>query len=511
MVSTVAAATKFQKSDFARNLVYEMILRGSDSAAAPAKTRNNRPFPDHGVLMGVISKVVDSIYLNVVNAGHTLGDLPPELSELCIHLVGAPTFAAIVHKLTRSNGDNLLICEGFQPDLLLWILSHFDGSIRIVLAGTQIFERTAKYGSRSLSVMIETVCTLKQCVKGHSRIQLLELRGEAWTALESAYDEADIKVTTGHRSRLYSSNLGDPSRLLNRDEIYRVRVLVQKLATWMFDVPISSTSQQDIEFSADVSHSSSACELRIGDLFSQWPDIIDDRSEKSDGAMTSMAFILDHLSDTRLSDGTGMAMSTISMFCNCFPAVVDLLKDVSDRCRCRACRNEETRDDYQKECLRRAAIDHLHMMIGHSIADAFGVEDASGLLPLEDYVKEISDLLSRLVRGVVKWDQWFNVAASTALGYSPINAQRSQRPTSDRPRRDIVAVQFGSKVCVAKWLGTKRTMHAHECFTLDIAEGQIPGVLGDCTFFQAAPTGEGHFDTYRARSYSSDGPSIVAA
>ena len=76
-------------------------------------------------LSTVLSKVGESILLNVVNADIPLGGLHSEFESFCVHLVNAETYATIVLKIARSDANNLLLCNRFQGDLLLWVL-HFE-------------------------------------------------------------------------------------------------------------------------------------------------------------------------------------------------------------------------------------------------------------------------------------------------------------------------------------------------------------------------------------------------
>lgn len=113
MVTTFAAATRYQSTLFASKVLCEMIIANRDGLEEKEKQHFSYSV-DRARLSTVLSKVGESILLNVVNAGHTLGELPPEFGPFCIHLVNAETYAAMVLKISRSNADILLLCDRFS-------------------------------------------------------------------------------------------------------------------------------------------------------------------------------------------------------------------------------------------------------------------------------------------------------------------------------------------------------------------------------------------------------------
>jgi hypothetical protein len=116
MVTTYAAATKYQQVGFANKVLCEMILASQDVPKEIAKHHFSY-FVDRARLCSALSKVGNSILLNVVNAGHTLGELLSELKPLCVHLVNAETYADIVLKIAQSDANVLFLCDRFQGDL----------------------------------------------------------------------------------------------------------------------------------------------------------------------------------------------------------------------------------------------------------------------------------------------------------------------------------------------------------------------------------------------------------
>ena len=88
-------------------------------------------------------------------------------------------------------------------------------------------------------------------------------------------------------------------------------------------------------------------------------------------------------------DDPDLDVLPVSLFCECFPGLSELLKSISKRCQCRTCRRAGAIDDWKEGCLCAAALDYFFMLIGNAIVDGFGVEDSSGLMSYSDYVHEV--------------------------------------------------------------------------------------------------------------------------
>ncbi|KAL9068181.1 MAG: hypothetical protein Q9157_006591 [Trypethelium eluteriae] len=493
IVTTVAAATKHKDMRFATFLLCEMIEQ-AEMGPQGKPEQSQLYWVKHNRLLGVLSKVVESVSLNVINAGHTLGDLPAELKDLCVHVVDAKTYAGIVVKLVQSTSDCLLLCERFQADLLLWILAHFEGNVKVSLSGTQIFERAGSRGKRNLSMMIEKTCSEPHTSPGNTKscVELLELRGDTYTRLRQGHAEAYNGYSTGHRLPLYASDHPEDKlhRTLNREERYEVRVLAQRLVLWMLDIPIRSLRNGFLNFETYIPTNSSSINARIGDILRRWPKILHDSSGKNLGDLTPISFLpLDSEQYNRRDYGSELSsLPPLNLTCECFPPPMDLLDEVSNRCKCRTCRIKGSIDECKEGCIRWAVLSHLFVLFGNSIADGFGVQDVSSLCPLSDYTRALGSLLGRLVQGDIYWHEWFDIAASTALGFSPRTAEATAQ-TPDVWGAGLVAIQHGSNVAVSKWLDMNRRTSLEECFGIEIAEGQIPGVQDECAFIRVETFG----------------------
>ncbi|KAH0548583.1 hypothetical protein GP486_007873 [Trichoglossum hirsutum] len=500
MVTTVATSTKYQPMEFAIEVLCTMALVNMDDSLD--KEENYFSYSvDRARLLGVLSKVVDSIMLNVVNAGHTLGDIPEELRSLCIHLADAPELARIFLKVSRSKTDILLLCDRFQGDILLWILAHFEGSVEVSVAGKQVFQRAASYGGRQFTMIVKTICQEENCRSTVHRIELLELLGEQWTRILDGQDDYTRSPSTIHPLPLYAiETAGEPEQrgILNRESLYNIRNLAQGIIAWVLDVPLRiNYNYKFVGFVADLSPKPANVGLRIGDILFRWPRLLNSSEGSTD---KEPPIVFRPLKPRVYSDPDsfyGPPFLPTPLLCECFPALVGLLEDASRRCKCYACRHGETIDRCKMGCHREGIFTHLLMLIGNAIADGFGVQEASGITDLKDYTNEVRKLLSELVQGDMLWDSWFNVAASTALGYSSKAVVRVTY--EDEGANAFVAVQNGSKVVAATWLDITRKIRPQQCFALESAEGQLPGIEQQCAFVRSEIKMELKCDLDKAR------------
>ena len=486
MVTTVAAATKYQGMNFAAKVLCEMVLTDKDGTSSEV-TGYYSYSVDRARLMGVLTKVVESISLNVINPGHGLGELPEKLQSFCVHLVDAPTFARTILKISRSSADILLLCDRFQGDLVLWVLAHFEGSIEVSVAGEQVFQRDGLRGKRRFTMIVKVICQ-DNCREICHRIELSELLKGKWTQTLDGRDDCTRKTSPGRRLPLYSTEPPDYSRrrdILNREEIYQITVLAQRIVLWMMDVPLETNYDfTNVGFEAQFNSEPGASSVRVGDILYRWPGILHDLAGKSSRTISSLPFLPPEPRQSQASDVLyDPNIQTLSALCACFPPISDLLKEVSNRCKCRICRNQGIIDDCKEGCLQEAAMTRLFMLIGNAIADGFGILDTSGMASLVDYVYEVHKLLSELTEGFVWWDTWFNVAASTVLGYSPKGVLGPGY--LDEGGSALVAIQYGSNVVAAKWLDLSQKIRVRKCFALEMAEGQIRGVQGQCVFVKS--------------------------
>lgn len=201
MVSTVAALTKFHKPEFATDALCSMILdRGGHERNVSLRCNVQR-----SPVKAVISKIVDSIYLNVVNAGHDLGGLPVELKHLHPHILDDLTFTGIVMGIERSEQDVVIWSDRFLSDLTLWLLLHFHGRIVVSVDKTVLFEKLLGPSFRTARIMVKALCPedAMSCMMLDAPVEALVSVGDELCTFLTGKDGTDSHPCTYTRQALY--------------------------------------------------------------------------------------------------------------------------------------------------------------------------------------------------------------------------------------------------------------------------------------------------------------------
>ena len=186
--------------------------------------------------------------------------------------------------------------------------------------------------------------------------------------------------------------------------------------------------------------------------------------------------------------------------CECFPALLDISKQVMERCKCRTCRTAGPIYDCKAGCLREATVNRFFWLFGNAVADGLGIRDVSGFLDFDQYVYAVRLLLLDLIDGNINWDRWFNVAASTVLGYPCLEFKETSQAT-----QFTVAVQYGSMTAAAKWLDLTQKIRSRGCFAVEIAEGVLPNVNDTLAFIHSEQKLRMKPETSTGTSFSSFG------
>jgi len=277
MVSTVAALTKFHKPEFATDALCSMILdRGGHERSVSLRYNVQR-----SPVKAVISKIVDSIYLNVVNAGHDLGGLPVELKHLHPHLLDDLTFAGIVMGIERSEQDVVIRSDRFLSDLTLWLLLHFHGRIVVSVDKTVLFEKLLGPSSRTARIMIKALCpeNAMSCMMLDAPVEAFVSVGDELCTFLTGKDGTDSHPCSYTRQALYDvENLTSyprPAklRLLNPAECNSIANVAKVIMDWLLKVPVVGASGW-LSMSLRVSLIPEVqSDISIGDLLQKHPGL----------------------------------------------------------------------------------------------------------------------------------------------------------------------------------------------------------------------------------------------
>lgn len=514
MVTTVAVLMAFHDMKFAINVLCNMALdTGGHEGGVdyPYDIRRTRIKP-------VISKIVESIALNVVNSGHTIGPLPDELGGFCVHVMDPNTFAAVATTVFRATEDIVLLCDVLYGDLVAWILAHFMGTFEISIAGRRAFEKLCGKERPRASVVVMNNCT--SMAENHPNVGddpsiyvSVNTSGVSKRILHAVPNHLK-GATPSIRSSLYNiSNAGKKwvdyglrletaQSTLTPSDMRDILVTAQSVLGWLLKVPVrpGDSFVLGVGFSVDLDSYTSKLP-NIGSLLRNWPGLL----QQNLGHSSSSIVIFFPPSETskekhatRTKDG---GLETWSKILECFPTVQTLLENVRGRCRCNSCLNEGSVDYCRPGCLRTTALTMFLRLISHGIAEGFGAPDVSGICNSypEAAERAIRKLIAELIyEEIVLWNTWFSVAAFNFLGCSVEDSLLDGPGVSvEEGASEIVAAQYGSLVVVANWADLTVEQRLAGSFGFYCTEGVLAGVNEEYAIINSektmqAPEGSGN-------------------
>ncbi|KAE9363363.1 hypothetical protein N431DRAFT_141606 [Stipitochalara longipes BDJ] len=200
----------------------------------------------------VMSKIVESVWVNVINTGVDLGGLPHEFQDLHVHLLNANNFSAIAMGIFRSAGDLLMESPHFFGDITAWILAHFHGQFQVSVGRQIISQKSLGPDSRKLRYLVGERCdNLNSCLE--SSVKLAEVISDHATVfVRTSIRYSDHPTPQSHRRRhFYTSGpcepLEDMSLIPGRQPIFvnhqqqnTSKALAKQVLNWLMRVPLDS-------------------------------------------------------------------------------------------------------------------------------------------------------------------------------------------------------------------------------------------------------------------------------
>jgi len=495
IVTTVAAVMAYHKLPFAAEALCNMILdrgehhlNGVRYGYSIHRTR----------LMPVLTKFVDSVALNIVNAGHDLNGLPEQLKIICSHSLNAATYAAVAMVVQRSAGDILITTKRFPGDMVYWLMNHFHGTLEISISGKVLYERTLGGLKTRLIILIPQGCIPGNCRSNNDinhDIRVSVHAGKEFVEVVKEVYGYDPNVGPTNRQPLYSSDVLHhwERGILNKDERNRVRLAAQGMVKWLLQVPITPHGYK-IGFQHDDRQQSHGRTLRLEDMMKRFPSII--HRNFGQKASETAIYTGPTMQSPPPSEPTTPATDTMSQYdyeailasrmpvskiIDCFPIAAAVFEFVQERCTCSSCGRKAAVGKGKAGCLRETALDELLLLLAHAVADGFGADDVSGMVDFRIQKFAVCELFSDFINeGVLLWDTWFGLAALTYLGgnWSPATFTRSEGSTA------IACIQNGSLVATASWLNLNLELTRQEFFGAVFTQGQLSGVCGDFALVQ---------------------------
>ena len=455
-----------------------------------------------GPIRAVISKIVDSIFLNISNSGHRTVALPPELSCLHVHPVDDSNFAAIVIQIQKLTSSLVLRADRFPGDIILWLLNHFEGRIEIYIRSNRIFQVELGVQARQLTIIIKDYCSNdhRTCTGRAWPLELGEVMDGQTRRLVNGFTAEDLRSCSYQRQELYrtrdlrSTVYTSSKGFLSPDLQNEIKHVARRITKWMLQVRTNIKDWPQLagfcfktELEGDEDRDRSQ-DVTIGHYLFRSPRIL----QENTGESTDTAPIFRRpdwkgsplSSQNTESDQWGFKTTMEEVLKN-FPSAEGLLKNLLKACKCQNCRSQGTLSGSKRGCLRHLGAIELCILISHAVADALGAVDVSGAPNPEDAMSVVKCLLSEIIdEEMVRWDTWFQVAACTITGCPWTSFQDSGGDPEDDSQGSWVAVQFGSLAVMASWLNFNTPPEIKGAFRVETFEGAIQGIKNDLALIQ---------------------------
>ncbi|KAL6722205.1 hypothetical protein ACLMJK_001312 [Lecanora helva] len=490
MVTTVAAIMIHHEYQFAADALCNMIVDDENQDHSGGKSYNIRKTR----LKPVLSKIVESIALNVVNSGHGVEPLPREVADLCVHITSASAFAAVVMAVQRSSNDILLYCGRFHGDIFVWLISHFDGVLELSVAGRIIYDKALGEAKARVTMIVREICDVNASshVSKDADIEITINLGKG--QFKTIFRQDPVTNVKGpqatKRQQLYSIdeiNVKEQHSILSHSEMNDVRLTAQAMADWLLQVALKHGNDTDVQFcfKQATEENEQRETLNIGSLLQRWPRVTHKKygqKPKTLCVFRSPSEGLPELDDESSNPSRSKAICEII---NCFPVAMDLFDNIKPRCPCTSCRRNWNIGEGKYGCLRETALAELLALLAHTIADGFGAPDVSGLVEAKDRKAGFQRLFTELIwDGLVVWDTWFTFAASTFLGCAWNNSMIEDMEGAT----SVIVVQYGSLVAASTWINMSEELSGFGCFGFSFAEGRVQGIVSEFAVVQAERT-----------------------
>lgn len=496
IVSTSASLFQFHSaSSFVSDAVCTFIMLGNHPQEEMRHDSDLRYKPDRVQVKSVVDKIVSSIWLNVVNAGHTTIHLPEELKKICPrgHLLSSSNLGLAMHALHQGGRRMILRSQHFLANIALWLVLHHDGKLRVVVSSKTVYDKQQGPSDKEIEIRVERFCSLEGPCSEEDAIlgyEILEdLGGRHQHFRSGTYDPtSELHPVPGVRQPLYEiPRLYPPdSRVSKRSIQLLIKATAQRMARWLIQVPLMTQVEfSNFGFQADPDHRSGQSNLTISDILSKTPNIVNLRW----GEAASSTVVYTSAEDVE-GDGNDAQNSVANMsnfdiglekeraleeVLPYFPILQDLLNEVKTSCLCPRCQSDDESMEnlLQPGCLRRIAYIEVVLLLAHSIADSFGCEDVSATREVDPIVESVVVILIELCEGrKIIWDTWFSAAACVYLG-CPFKHHTMDIESGGTT---YGAIQYGNLSVIAPWLDLTAELKIQHCFGLIQGKGTI-GVI----------------------------------
>lgn len=508
MASTTACLLTHHDPSYAKSALTSMVL---DKGGHQTETKYSyevwrAPF------RVVISKVVDSIFLNISNPGHRTPEIPPELAHLHVHLLNDLNFAAIVMQVQRTSKDLVLKADRFPGDLILWLLNHFEGYLEVYVKSAKAYEAKLGGHTKTFTAIIQETCSDDhEACNGRSwPVVLAEIVDGEHRHLVGGSSSEDLKPCSYQRQKLYKTeNLMNTTYTsdkihLGKAEHNEIKHAARRIVKWLMLVPISMRDWPQLAgfcCRAEVEPDEDRIRSRdfiIAQLLCRSPRLLQERTGES--TVSAPIFRRPSWSGSPIgsqnTDSEQWGPNAVpEVVLKNFPSAEQLLENTRKSCYCPNCRSEGSLSGSKKGCLRYSAVLELCLLISHAVADALGAEDVSGNPDPEDAKSGVITLLSEVIdQGIVRWNTWFRVAACAVTGCSWHLFTNVKEDSGDEGGSSWAGVQYGSIVVLAPWLDFSAPLEMRGSFKVLVSEGIVKDLKDEIALIQTEQAPSHHHE-----------------
>ena len=493
MASTTACLLTHHDLNYAKSALTSMILDKGGHQTETKYTYEVWRAPTRAV----ISRLVESIFLNISNAGHQAEGLPPELADLHVHLVDDTNFAAIVMQVQRTTNDLVLQADRFPGDVVLWLLNHFEGYLELYVKSAKVYEAKLGIHTRKITAIVKDTCTddHSNCNDRAWPVVLAEIIGGEPRRLVGGSSSEDLKPCSYQRQKLYKTeSLMNTTYTsykvhIGKEERNEIKHVARRITKWLMNVPTNVKDwpqlagfcfKSEVESDEDRDRSR---DFTIAQLLFRSPYLLQEKT----GESTNSAPIFRRpqwqgspMSSENTDPEQWGSNTTPEEVLKNFPCAEELLKKMQESCQCLNCRTKGSLSSSKKGCLRYSAVLELCILISHAVADALGAEDASGAPDPEHTMLGVITLLSEIIdQEIIRWDTWFAVATCAVTGCSWDSFADMGGDPEDEGGTSWAGVQYGSLAVLAPWLDFRAPLEIRGSFKILVCEGNIQGIKDD--------------------------------
>lgn len=382
ITSTIACLYEFYSEEFISDALCSFILQSRRSEKGQPLSQHQLSWhADRIQIKPVIDKIISSVWLNVVNSGvintGIQGSLQPpnEIQSICArgHHLGSYAFGTVLDKIRTAGAQIIFESKCILSNLVLWLMYHFNGRLRVVVNGEILYNRELGGENRAIEFRIQGDCHQNHQV---GYIMYTEISGNLNKLFagrgESSFFNSEPKV----RQQLYHTSIKYPSGASNKDSIKSLtRTTALELFTWLLKLPILLIAfPGSLEYCVEPNERDSGrrSKFQVADLFARIPTMPNLGWGEYSGAKVIFEVPVENETDSSSSseDDTGRYSiagdvedtSDLRLISH-YPIIKDLLNEVKKSCRCIPCKTsvgEASSYELQPGCLQHTSFFESH-------------------------------------------------------------------------------------------------------------------------------------------------------